>query len=542
MILIRWIALGISLAVVMRVSAQDTSAEPSSAPSEPAPTTSPVPGPISEPGTGAASTFTTPATTDTTGGLGATGGGEPSSTPATPGLGEGFGATKAPSSAPTFTLPGFYGASATTFTAGQGRLARPRFRYNVSTAVGYDDNVLQAPTERGPVQEFLVSLPTPDTIEPIFENRIRIGQGGQREVVQVVTGFRTVKGKAAEFETIQPQERVGSFFARAAGGLDIQLYSARSLFTFDLHGSADHYFSRPSDRSTDYTGGLSVSYLYRVTPRMQVTAQVSASYLTEPDFSRINSSAAINAGAYITYSSRFDLSYRWAPRFTTLLSLSDGGLFYDDEQLAGSNYNDTTAGAEFRFLWSPRFTALAELRASMTAYPDNPILDSHTYYLLLGAEFKLTQRLGATLRLGESVRSFDEGETGAASTPYVETNVAYRLAIGTVVNWNARFGFEEPFAPGVERVVFRSGISLAQVFSARLNGFLSLNVAHETSTQEGVNSESTSDYFDANLRFEYAITKRFSLNATYSYSQRATSFKVSDFYRNRIFLGAEYTF
>jgi hypothetical protein len=90
--------------------------------------------------------------------------------------------------------------------------------------------------------------------------------------------------------------------------------------------------------------------------------------------------------------------------------------------------------------------------------------------------------------------------------------------------------------------VFRSGISLAQVFSARLNGYLSLNIAHETNTTEGTNSESTSDYFDANLRFEYAITKRFSLNATYSYSQRATSFEVTDFYRNRFFLGAEYTF
>jgi hypothetical protein len=140
------------------------------------------------------------------------------------------------------------------------------------------------------------------------------------------------------------------------------------------------------------------------------------------------------------------------------------------------------------------------------------------------------------------MRSFDESETGAAATPYVEGNVAYRLAIGTVVNWNVRFGFEEPFSPGLERQVFRSGISLAQVFSARLNGFLSINVAHETNTFEATNTESTGDYFDANLRFEYAITKRFSLNATYSYSQRTTSDKVTDFYRNRFFFGAEYTF
>ena len=84
---------------------------------------------------------------------------------------EGGGATDAPpqaASAPTFTLPGFYGAGSTTLTGGEGRLGRPRFRYNVSFSSGYDDNVLQTPTEpftsSDQVVEVLVDPGTPDTI------------------------------------------------------------------------------------------------------------------------------------------------------------------------------------------------------------------------------------------------------------------------------------------------------------------------------------------------------------------------------------------
>jgi hypothetical protein len=53
------------------------------------------------------------------------------------------GAAAAPAAAPNFTLPGFYGAAPTSFTGGEGRLSRPRVRYNFSTSTGYDDNVFQ---------------------------------------------------------------------------------------------------------------------------------------------------------------------------------------------------------------------------------------------------------------------------------------------------------------------------------------------------------------------------------------------------------------
>lgn len=506
----------------------------------PAPSTAPVPPPPTTDTSGAASSFTPTPTTDQTGGLGATGGGEPATT--TPsGEGFGFGTPKAPEKAPSFTLPGFYGSSATTYTAGQGRLARPRFRYNANLSVGYDDNVLQSPTAPGPEQIVLIEPGTPDTTEPIFETRTTIGGGGVEIPTQVLVGFRTVKGKAPKFQTLPPLERVGSFFTRGALGFDIQLFSPRSLFTFDANVNADHYFSRPGSKSTDYNGGLGLSYLYRVSPRMQVTAQVDAAYLSQPDLNRINTPERLGVGAYINANARLDLSYRWSPRFTSLLSLTDNALAFQEKAEQTGDYNETIFGTELRYLWSPLLTLVGEVRYSSITYDQNPTLDSNTAFLLVGGEFRLSQRISGSVRVGNAFRTFVNGGEGA-STPYAETSVAYRLAPASIVNWSMRFGFEEPSLAGQERLVWRSGLSFLQVFTSRLSGIANVNYLHETTTSPGVQTEFTSDTLDGSLRLEYTVSKRFSLSATYTYTQRATSAGFIDYYRNRFFIGGQYTF
>ena len=524
--------------------------EPGSTPSTPSATGDTAPASTTEPtppppapatDTGATSSFQTTPSGGDTGGFGATGGGEPAASSGLPPSGLGFGAPKAPESAPSFTLPGFYGSAATSYTAGQGRLARPRFRYSASLAVGYDDNVLQSPDNRAPDQFVFVQPPTPDHVEPIFETRTRIGQGGIPEQVQVVVGFRTVKGTPAKFVRVPPQDRAGSFVVRSGLGFDMQLYSRRSLFTFDASGNADHYFTRPSPKDTDYNGSVALSYLYRLTPRLQVTAQVNAAYLTQPDFSRINTPEALNVGAYINANARLDLSYRWTPRLTSVVSLSDNALLFQEKSQQGSDYNETVLGTELRYLWSPRFTALGELRYSSIDYPQTAALAAQTAYLLIGAEFRWSQRISGGLRIGNSVRSFDEGGD-SASTPYAEMNLGYRLTPGSIVNWNMRYGFEEPFAAGDERTVFRSGLSFIQAFSARMSGAASINYIHEIDKAAGTQFETTSDLFDATLRLEYTVNKHFSLNASSVFTQRNTSLGFIDYHRTQFFLGGQYQY
>jgi outer membrane autotransporter protein len=56
------------------------------------------------------------------------------------------------------------------------------------------------------------------------------------------------------------------------------------------------------------------------------------------------------------------------------------------------------------------------------------------------------------------------------------------------------------------------------------------------------NQEITGDTFTVDLGVDYAVTRKFSVNASYSFINDLSSLAQSDYYRNQLFLGAQYTF
>ncbi len=498
---------------------------------------------------GASSSFsTTPPSSESTG----------FTAPTAPAAGadSGLGAPAAPAdSSPSFTLPGFYGGLPSIFTAGQGRLARPKFRTNVSLSQGYDDNVLATPTKSeglpDQVFEVLIDPGTPDQTILVPETKLQpvIGRsGGLKGFKLVPTGRflpRTIPGTPPKTETVRipgvpASERVGTMFTRFGAGFEMQIFTRKSLFTFDISGDGNYYWDRPGPEQTDYNGSVLLNYLYRVTPRLQFSTQLNAAYLSQPDVGRINTPQSLGSD-YVTGNWRTDLSYRWTPRVTSVLSFTDNFLFAIEKTAETSNYNDTVFGAEFRYLWNPRFTLIAEGRYSSIAYPANQTLDSHTAFLLLGAEVRLSNRLTGSVRVGESLRTFEEtGEK--ATTPYLESSVAWRAGPGSVVSLSTRFGFEEPRAASEEQTVLRLGLSYAQAFSARLSAVANVNFLHQQTTTVGSDLTSTTDTFDTTLRLQYSVTRDFSVNASYTYTDLTTSLGFQDYYRNRFFIGGQYTF
>ena len=144
-----------------------------------------------------------------------------------------------------------------------------------------------------------------------------------------------------------------------------------------------------------------------------------------------------------------------------------------------------------------------------------------------------------SVRLGQSVRTFEVGGEKAAS-PYFEGTLAFRVGPAALLNLSTRFGFEEPGSADQERQVFRTTISYLQAFSARFSSVTSLSYLHEMVTAPDL--EVTADTLDATFRLEYSVTKRFSLNSSYSFTSVGSSAGLLDYYRNRIFFGAQYTF
>ncbi len=470
----------------------------------------------------------------------------------------GTGGSRAKTEAPpSYTLPGFYGSGSTTLTGGEGRLARPRFRYQLSVSQGFDDNIFTTPSKQIKQPDF-VFLVTPGTqafttLVPVTTTTYELAFAGPIVFYRPVTTTTLVPVVTPAvdpvFQTIKapdPQKRTGSQVSRAEFSFDSQMFTRRSLFTFDLNVRADYYWDRPAPTKKDeFSGSFSLSYLYRLTPRLQISATANSAYLTQPDLTRINTPDRPGTGDSLSSLARLNLSYRWTPRLTSTVSVSaNASNFVESASQTGDSF-ETGVGTELRYLWSPRYTLIGEVRHSMITYPNAPqaVLgrDSSTNTLLIGAEVIFTARLRGSLRLGEAIRTFtDTGKSSSA--PYGEASLTYNPAPTSQVAVSSRYGFEEPPDQSTEVVSLRTSISYFKAITPRLSGTAALNGSMRTSTNKSLQLEVTENTVDANMSLQYRFSRDFKLDLSFSFTKSLSSSGERDYDRSRVFLGGEYTF
>jgi len=539
---------------------------------------------------GAASTLPAGTTTEQgTNAAQATGAGSSASSFGSPDSSGGSQLREAPT---TFNVPGFYGRGSQQFTVGEGRLARPKFRFTGNLSVGYDDNVFTTPTHpfSSPEQtvEVLVApaQPASSRLVVVPSGDPNVPDSVQAEIIPATKP----KFKAEHIPAVPAAQRIGTFVTRTDAKWDIQMASRRQLFTFDLGAGVDYYWDRPGKKE-DYTGNLSMVYLRKLTGRAQFTFAVDMSYQSQPDFSQPNLPSSNRVGSYLNTNFKADLAYRLTPRFSTTTSLAYNTLTYVDG--TGSDYATTTFGTELRYLFSPRLTLLGELRYASDAHANEPAADTKTAYGLFGGELTLSRRFMASLRVGEAVQKFKQGGS-SQSAPHVEATVNYKLGQTTTVSWNGRYGFEEAGAPNSTNLVARSGLQLTQIFSPRLQATLAVNLVHtdvkstttvssstpatsssSNSSTTGTNSttgtttstgtasstsgtrsssnstsistssltvEDIQDTIDATLGLYYTLDRHWSFNLSYTYTTVMGPVSTADYYHQRLFLGASYQF
>jgi hypothetical protein len=324
------------------------------------------------------------------------------------------------------------------------------------------------------------------------------------------------------------------------------------LFTADLQGSIDYYWDRPPPGdSEDFSGSFSLAYLYNFTPRLQASATANVAYISQPDFSRINTPDRLGAGDIVNALGRLNVAYRASPRLTVTASASQNAVIFTQKpsnplDLAGSSAAngdnfETTFGVEGRYLWNPRFSFLAEYRKSFITYTDASSLDATTDYILIGGEFRLTSRLSATIRVGESFRSFDESGGGSSSF-YGESTVAYRLGPTSALQWNSRYGFEPPPTATSEVLTYRTTFTYLRSFTPRLSLNASAAGAYSTLTEHVTNADRNEADLSFTLSMDYRMTRDLTLNANYSFYKTLSSDRNLDYDRNRIFVGGIYSF
>ncbi|MGB8170842.1 MAG: hypothetical protein WCF18_25275 [Chthoniobacteraceae bacterium] len=526
----------------------------SSSPSGASPAPGSAPAPSAAPGSGVGLPPTSgPAIVPSGSGAASSFGSGTPAGPAAPATSEIPGPAKPPDSGPTtFSISTGYGKAPELFVSGEGRLTRPKFLTKVSASIGFDDNIFQTPTDSKDIpdtvvrQQVTAGTAAQIVLVPVKDARPRrigvIGPAPQGQQFRQVV----IPGEDPQFEEIvipgsSAPKRKASAISRETISFEAQTATRRTVFTLDMNVNADYYWNRKGKKS-EYNGDLAIRYLHRFTPRLQLTGSLNVSYLSQPDLSQINTPTNTGNGNYLVLSSKFDLSYRWAPRFSTVASLSYNRLMFEEELRQFGDYSNTTLGLEMRYLWNPKFTGVIEGRWSQFAYPNSPTLDSKTYFGLIGVDWALSRRAAATVRVGESIRTFDEGG-GKRSAPYLETTLNYQLSKASVLSWSNRFGFEEPPDANTEVLVFRSGLTVTHVFNPRLRGSLSVNAIHRNSKNDVVKTDTSEDTLDSGLSFYYTLTRKWTFNLNYNYT--TVFFDPADennYFRDRLFAGFDYAF
>lgn len=456
----------------------------------------------------------------------------------------------------TFNAPGFFGAGQQTFNSRQGRFAKPRYRYGVSMSMGFDDNYNQTPdrstatdsfrfTQTIPAQEevsvvtfrpqvvqrpgvlpgtfitTVVNVPTKVILQPATP---------ERDVVTVIPGFPETP-------------RASSIISTLDGYFSTQWLRAREALTFDLSLGAEYYFDKKDDPIA-YNGSLSLLYVRKLTPRMQLSANAAISHQSQPDASQVNVSTQ-QSGEYTNGRVKLDLSYRWSPRFSTNTSLASQMVYYDSTGANASNsFYDLTLSNEFRYIWSPRTTYVVEVRGSTTKYIEDELRNTDSVYLLLGVDQRWSRRLNTTLRLGQTTQTIEQGDTGAQSSPYGELSLSYLPSSRSQLSLTARYGFEATNSANEENVTLRTSLNYSQAITFRLSGSVGLTyVDSQVTSGEGAAETTFSNQtFDGNVGLSYRFNRHFSMSARYSYTMLKTNLGFSDYDRGRFFLTATYDF
>ena len=442
----------------------------------------------------------------------------------------------------TYTAPGFYGSGGQTFSSGQGRFLRPRFRYSASVSMGFDDNTLQTPTDSTATTLVIPEQPEISRTVPVREQTgVQFIGGAFRPV------FRTVQQKVVlqpfipeQVITTPAQERNESIVSSVNAQLSVQWAKQRSLFIFDLNLGGDYYWNR-DEKPLEYTGSLSLVYLRKITPRMQFTTSVSLAYQSQPDYSQANLDPTLGSsgGSYFNGTAKMDLSYRWGPRFSTVSSITANGTSYELESSKLNDVYGATLGQEFRYIWSPHYTWVGELRYGFNTYVNALDRDYNDVFLLLGTDWTWSRRLRGTIRLGEQLRKFEVG--GNSTAPYAEVSAIYQTGSRSQLIATSRYGFEPTQRVGEENIAFRANLAYSRAFSPRLSGNVGINYVTNAITSE-LGSDDTTNIYDTNLSLNYTFSRRFSLSGRYSYTLRSSTTGTSDYDRSRLFFTGQYEF
>lgn len=353
----------------------------------------------------------------------------------------------------------------------------------------------------------------------------------------------------------------GSPFTNVALGLTYDFGNARTRMSLNAGVSATYYWDHHDDGFNSNTedwavnAWLGFNITHKATPRLTLSAQVSAAYLSQPGFDTFNNLSFIAETRnqdYFQTVSRFSAAYAWAPRFSTLTSYTFGYVDYNDETLSFfEDRYEHTFGNEFRFLLAPTTTLVGEYRFGIVDYVEDNFRGSDSHFFLAGVDHSFSPRFNVSFRGGVEIRHFTDASNDPAfanvddseTAPYFEATVNYALGHATSITWFNRYALEQPNVPdALSRQTYRTSLGIRHNFTQRIIGGLNFGYNHDSYDKTFTQGAFDEDYFDVSLTMRYVINRTWSAELGYSHSEASAPENLfRDYSRNQYWAGLTFT-
>jgi len=332
--------------------------------------------------------------------------------------------------------------------------------------------------------------------------------------------------------------RLGSGLDSLSLDLASHIGTERTRLNADLRLGLIAYWNRPG-QAVDPDLSLDLTFTHQFTPRLVLGFSSFAIFQGQPNFS-LGVGQVNNVGNYVYTTNTISLGYQWAPRFSTVTSYTLNSLYYQNSVI-GSTQNrlEHIIAQQLRFLVLPTITAVGEYRFGYEQYI-NTNFDSYSHFVLAGGDFMVTPRLQFIFRGGAESRTALFKGGSSLTYPYFDSTLTYTYRPESYIQWYNRYGLEQSnIATTNYDKVYRTGVRVLHSFGQKLR--LGTGVYYSYNHYDQPVSFDEND-LDATITATYQITRAFGLQVDYTFTRVFSIITSRDYYRNRVSLGAIFTY
>jgi predicted porin len=308
---------------------------------------------------------------------------------------------------------------------------------------------------------------------------------------------------------------------------------------------ATYYDNRPGD-NTDYNGSFNLATSYFVTRRLQISANASVAYLSQPNPTLIGGASRFS-GDYTATTLGLGLNYSIRPRLSLRLQYKLNSIKYVEEaQNQSLGFTEQNYVIGFDYLLQPRLTLTLEYRYTPLNYVAAG-QNSDGHILTVGFVASINPRLKWTLQGGAEARLLSGSTTANAPSqyigPFLESDLEYDFSPNSSLVGTLRYGTEPSGSAGISiRQTLRGSLSLHYAFTGRLGSDLGISYEHDRYDQPGTTNDFTQEYYTAFLGLRYQLNPAFAVSARYDYSKVTSQQAFDGYTRGVTSLGLEIIF